>query len=208
MIYTIIITVVFVVSLYLVTLQKELTMSTSNYILELEKTKAVLLYIVNKLNNADLLKIFKILYFAEQKHLTTYGNLIISDKYVAMKNGPVPSLVYDLFKEIRGDRERIEKNNTFYDAFSVKENSNVIANENANLDYLSTSDIECLNESILENKNLTSKKLSDKSHDYAWDSAPLNNEINSIDIAIAGGANKEMLKYVSECLSNRELISA
>lgn len=183
-------------------------MNSHIYKLELEKTKAVLLYIVNSIDSADLLKVFKILYFAEQKHLKLYGNLIVSDNYIAMKNGPVPSLIYDLFKEVRGDREKEDKNNSFYNAFTIKDKSNLFSNEKEDLDYLSKSNISCINQSIIENQNLTFDELSSKSHDFAWDSAEKDNEMDYIDIAKAGGANEEMLKYISECLSHKELISA
>lgn len=183
-------------------------MNSQLYNLELEKTKAVLLYIVNNIEDANLLKVFKILYFAEQKHLKLYGNLIVSDNYIAMKNGPVPSLIYDLFKEVRGDREKTERNKSFYTAFIIKDKSNLFANEKEDLEYLSPSNISCIDESILENKNLTFDELSLKSHDLAWDAAQKDDEMNFIDIAKAGGANEEMLKYISECLSHKELISA
>lgn len=206
-----IISLVFLIVLFLVSLHKILnqkTMEASIYSFELDKTKSVLLYIINKLDNADLLKVFKILYFAEQKHLKEYGNLIIFDKYIAMKNGPVPSFIYDLFKEVRGDRDRIEKNSNFYSGFNIKGKYDVIPVESSDLDYLSKSNIDCLELSIFENKDLSFDELSKKSHDSAWDSARKDDEIDFVEIAKAGGADSEMLKYVSECLSHRELISA
>ena len=51
----------------------------------------------------NLHKLFKSLYFAEQKHLVRYGRTIVGDKYIAMKDGPVPSKIFDLIKLIRGD---------------------------------------------------------------------------------------------------------
>lgn len=187
---------------------KFLKMDNHIYNLEIEKIKSVLLYIVNRIDNADLLKVFKILYFAEQKHLNIYGNPIVSDNYIAMKNGPVPSAIYDLFKEVRGDKQKVDKNNTFYNAFSISEKANVFAKETEDLEYLSKSNVICIDSSICENKNLTFNELSEKSHDSAWNSAEKDNEMNFIEIAKAGGANDEMLKYISECLSHKELISA
>jgi len=70
---------------------------------DIEKVKAVLLYILSKIGKTELIRLFKILYFAERKHLAKWGNLIVNDTYIAMKNGPVPAIIYDLFKCVRGD---------------------------------------------------------------------------------------------------------
>jgi uncharacterized phage-associated protein len=68
-----------------------------------EKTVAAALYIVSKnLPELTMAKLFKLLYFADKDHLVRYGRTITGDRYVAMKDGPVPSSLYDLFKELRG----------------------------------------------------------------------------------------------------------
>ena len=45
--------------------------------------------------------IVKTMFLADRAHLNKYGRPITFDNYVAMKFGPVPSLVYDLLKENR-----------------------------------------------------------------------------------------------------------
>jgi uncharacterized phage-associated protein len=68
-----------------------------------EKTVAASLYIVSKgLPELTMAKLFKLLYFSDKDHLVRYGRTITGDRYVAMKDGPVPSNLYDLFKEMRG----------------------------------------------------------------------------------------------------------
>lgn len=68
-----------------------------------EKTVAAALYIVSKnLPELTMAKLFKLLYFSDKDHLVRYGRPITGDKYMAMKDGPVPSNLYDLFKELRG----------------------------------------------------------------------------------------------------------
>ena len=63
-----------------------------------EKATHSILYVANKLERRDLHKIFKILYFAERKHMQDWGRPIIGDTYIAMDAGPVPSRVYDILK--------------------------------------------------------------------------------------------------------------
>ena len=65
-----------------------------------EKATHSILYVANKLERRDLHKIFKILYFAERKHMQDWGRPIIGDTYIAMDAGPVPSRVYDILKYI------------------------------------------------------------------------------------------------------------
>ncbi len=171
-----------------------------NFIFNIEKAKSAVLFITNQLGQSDLLRIFKILYFADQKHLSKYGRPIIADKYIAMKNGPVPSYIYDLFKVIRGDEYLNKLDNTFVTAFKFVDNNYTIKpQEEANLEYLSKSDISCLEDAIRENRALTFSQLSEKSHDTAWINATKDDHMDIIQIAIAGGANEEMVKYIIEC---------
>ncbi|NQZ42707.1 MAG: SocA family protein [Flavobacteriaceae bacterium] len=154
-----------------------------------------LLYILNKFehNTTGKHKLFKILYFAEQKHLVKYGKTITGDSYIAMEYGPVPSWGFNIIKVAEGK----ENHDTFKEAASLIDviGHNAVAKFTADLEWLSESEIECINESFEENKNLSFGELTDKSHDSAWDAS-----IHYMDfkkIAEAGGATQEMLDYIS-----------
>jgi uncharacterized phage-associated protein len=142
---------------------------------DIENSIAALLYIVNQIEVADLHKISKILYFADQKHLVRYGSPITGDFYCAMDYGPVPSRIFDILKTVRGDSLINTKEYTRY--FSVDNSYIIKALISPDLDEFSESDLECLNESINENKDLTFKKLVDKSHGKAYYSASSNCKI-------------------------------
>lgn len=43
--------------------------------------------------------VVKSLFLADRSHLNQFGRLISSDKYIAMKHGPVPSTAYNLLKD-------------------------------------------------------------------------------------------------------------
>ncbi len=118
--------------------------------LDAEKTLEVVLYVSQKTN--DIFHIVKTIYFADKMHLEKYGRLISGDAYIAMKDGPVPSGVYELIKYVRGDVYN-------YDARIVEvhperafwaQGKTVIPlpERKPDLDYLSESDIECLDKSI------------------------------------------------------------
>lgn len=183
---------------------------------EILKLKAVALYIINKFGAVDILRIFKILYFAEKEHFARYGRRIVSDKYIAMENGPVPSALYDAIKIAQG-----RNNLANYPQIATISNSLsiggpesldyvVVAKEQPDMDELSKSEILCLDNSFKENKGLEFKELSEKSHDIAWTTAwnkCVNSEINPILIAQAAGANDAMIEYIKENQSINELIA-
>lgn len=158
-----------------------------------EVTINALLYILSKLGDpCDYHKLFKILYFAEQKHLVRFGSAISEDSYCAMKNGPVPSLAYDIVKSLRNGAP------TYSKLFEQTGPYSVGAISEPDLEYLSKSEIDCINESVNENKNLSFTELTRKSHDAAWNGTKENREIDIIQIAQAGGADDDMLAYIED----------
>ena len=155
-----------------------------------------LLYILQKFEDATIgkHKLFKILYFAEQKHLAKYGKSITEDTYIAMPYGPVPSLALDIVNyednnafpnpEMQEAKSMLEVNDKFVTALSPPD-----------LEWLSVSEIKCIDESFDENCNLTFGQLTDKSHDSAWNEA--SRLMDKLKIAKAGGANDGVLNYMS-----------
>ncbi|RYX84275.1 DUF4065 domain-containing protein [bacterium] len=157
-----------------------------------DKAKAALLYVCANVSNIDKLKLYKILYFAEQKHLIEFGRPITGDAFIKMKYGPVPSFVKD----------KIE-NKLLENDGSVNTDKNfVIANEYPDLDELSESDIKCLDDSIAENKDKSFGKLSFDSHKLAWNNAKDSCRLSSLDIALEGNAETGMLKYISSLIED------
>ena len=76
-----------------------------------------ILYIVKQMGGkCDIHKCHKILYFADNEHLSKYGRSIIGDTYVRMDFGPVPTCIYDLFKAVHhaqyADHRCRDDNNT------------------------------------------------------------------------------------------------
>lgn len=167
-----------------------------------------LLYILQKMNgNGDYHKIFKILYFADQKHLAKYGSTITPDRYIAMKYGPVPSLAYDILKSIRHHGPLAEDREKFLPYFEPVSEKDVRAKATPDLDYLSESEVICLEEAVAAYGTLSFDDRTDKSHDTAWVKTPRNKEMSVIDIAEASGASEGMLTYIRESLENEKTFS-
>jgi uncharacterized phage-associated protein len=166
-----------------------------NFKLNSEKAINSLLFVVNSLEKADAHKVYKILYFADQKHLTRYGRPIIGDTYLKMEYGPVPSYIRNVVDgNIDGQREVVAKYNRYLTK-AIKE---------VDLDCLSETDIECLKDSIEENQGLSFKKLTNKSHDSAWEESTWN--IENISIAKAMKASNDTLKYIKHQMVNENLV--
>ena len=174
-----------------------------------EKGIASLLYVTQQLLRAsckaDFHKIFKIFYFADKKHIAKYGRPIVGDYYVAMKNGPVPSHLYDILKAAKGNGEACVRD--AYSALFEVKGYYVRPLTDPDMDEMAESEIECLNESIAENKKKNFQALTDESHDEAYELADRDNRISFRDIAKAAGASNTMIKYMSELADNRETLT-
>lgn len=151
-------------------------------------------YIANRFQNrtVDFHKLSKVFYFAEQKHLVKYGSKLIDDEFIAMENGPVPSAIYDLLKGLKYNPE-------FYPddikkAFEFKSRYLITSLIEPDMDWLSESEVTCINEAIEEISHLSFTQLSAKSHDLAWKS---DTYMKTDKIAKAGGATEEMITYIN-----------
>ena len=169
-------------------------------VFNLEKSLQVVLYVANNLQRKDFHKIFKVIYFADREHLSKYGRPITGDTYIAMKDGPVPSKIDDIFKAVRGDsffalNENIHK---FAELFSVHDWYFIIPKQKANLDYLSQSDIEELDNSINKYGSMSWDEIREKSHDFAWRVTPDNTQISLDNIMRETGEEENYIAYIGE----------
>ena len=172
--------------------------------IQIAKIKAVVLYIMQSFpQGVDYIKLFKILYFAQQDHLVKYGKVIVEDSFKALKHGPVPTYTYKALqiaegKPLKGDFDE------FLAGIKVR-GKKVYATVTPDMDYISGADKRCLDAAIAKYKDTDPYDLSDLSHDSAWKEAtariqddPQKNFITLIDIARAGKATKEMVDYIRE----------
>ena len=177
---------------------------------DIKKAMAAITYVANiliqKNIKADFHKVFKILYFADQKHLLNYGRPIVGDHYIAMKDGPVPSRIYDILKTIRGD-SIFPDDKGFGNILSISGNHYILPKINSNIDIFSESNLECIDKSIQENKHLSFKELKNKSHDAAYNKATKDDKISYRNMAKVLGASKEIIAYMRELSENEKLFA-
>ncbi len=170
-------------------------------VFNLEKSLQAVLYVANRLRRKDFHKIFKVIYFADREHLSKYGRPITGDTYIAMKDGPVPSKIDDIFKAVRGDSFFAPDAVEYAELFGVHDWYFIAPKTDANLDYLSQSDIEELDDSLSEYGHLSWDEVRERSHDYAWRATPENRQIDISDIMRETGEDEDYIAYISEHIS-------
>ncbi|MBI9056824.1 MAG: SocA family protein [Labilibaculum sp.] len=177
-----------------------------NFPFDENKAVATVLFILQERGKIGRHELFKILYFADQKHLAQYGRPVIGDRYIAMKNGPVPSKIYDAIKSVAEPSSMYSFE--LFDSAIKTSNIFIEAKLGPDMDELSKSDITCLLESIKENSGLSFHQLTDKSHGLAWQKACTNNDISVKLMAREAGADIEMEAYIKEKLEDIRLAQA
>lgn len=172
--------------------------------LQIDKIKAVVLYIMQSFPyGVDYIKLFKIIYFAQQDHLVRYGKVIVDDSFRALKHGPVPTYTYKALQVAEGKN----LDGDFKDFLKGMEviGKKVFTSLAPDMDYISGSNKRSLDASVAKYGDADPYDLSDLSHDDAWKEAwsrvqddPQKNFITLIDIARAGKASKQMVDYIRE----------
>lgn len=155
-----------------------------------DKAVEVLLYITKRV--PDMYAALKVLYFADKKHLQRYGRLICGDSYVAMQHGPVPSNLYDIAKCVVNDSGVATEL-----PFLHGQDWDVIPQKDPDLDYLSRSDMECLDSAIDEYGDLEFGDLKRMSHEEkAFQEASENDFISLEDFASSLPEGELILEYL------------
>lgn len=170
------------------------------------KLTEMVLYILNKTDGLDLYHVFKVLYFANIDHLAKCGLRITTDDFCALPDGPVPSILYDSTKEKDGLHCDAELEQLMDEAI-VKGNNDAsymwAAKRQANLDYISLSEIEVLDKSIASNAHLPYNALKLKSHGDEWHRAFYSTEpgrkiMRVPAMAKDAQATDDMVEYIKE----------
>jgi len=160
------------------------------------KAVEVLLYISTRVGG-DMYTTLKILYLADKKHLENYGSLILGDWYAALEYGPVASNSYDLLKFVRGNKKNKIGPQQAKEAFQLGDDDQIIPLRDVDSDYISESDIRCIDEVIAEHGNKNFNELHAEVQDAAYKATPKNGgmDIHAIVSTLPNGA--EVNQYLS-----------
>lgn len=125
------------------------------------KALEVILWLANKQPGIDFHSILKILFFADVYHLNEYGRPIIGDTYNALPYGPVAQTTYDILKNDPLARDALGESELPFDVYNGFQ---VRAKRNPDLDEMSESDIEALENAFEEYGHLDFRGKTDVSH--------------------------------------------
>lgn len=158
-----------------------------------QKALESILYLSPNISDADVYGVCKLLYLADKTSLEKYGRFIFGETYCAMEKGATPSNAYDLLKEAAI---------TPLDELEVRGNQ-VITKRHANLECLSESDTECLDQVIKIWGQSPNWSRRDAAHDAAWEKAwDKRGDAGSIEIPVESIAelfddSEDLLSYLS-----------
>lgn len=150
----------------------------------------------------DYYKLFKIMYFAQRSYLKEYGMSIFPDRFCALPNGPVPSMLYDAIKQSQYTpittalNEAVIKGSE--DAFYM-----LIPTREADITYIPQAARDTIDATYDTYYSKTFNQLKDESHSGLWEAAynAGGKEMLPYEIAVEAGAGPEALENIENDLS-------
>jgi uncharacterized phage-associated protein len=126
------------------------------------KALEVILWFAAKRPGIDFHAILKLLFFADKRHLNTWGRPIVGDRYCALPYGPVAQTTYDLLKRDPLAMEVLQVEDL---PFEVQNRYRVRPLRTPDFTKFSESDIEVLEEIWAQYGQLNFNELTRASHD-------------------------------------------
>ena len=166
-----------------------------------KKGVEALTYVASKWPRLTAFFAAKVLFFAEKKHLNRYARPIVGDTFIAMPNGPVPSTLYDF---IKGKLDQAGDPDAIMAALSIKRDPYPLlaAQREPDLDALSPSDLECLDEAIVFCQSHNFGALSSLTHqERAWLDAPANGPMDYEHMIDEGEGREDVVAEAREFAS-------
>jgi hypothetical protein len=138
-----------------------------------EKFKTLVVYIAWKAGGRDWFgatKLNKVLWFAEARAFVLHGKPIVGATYIRQKHRPVSKQYMPIRDElVKAGRMRVFKEGTL---------NRVTADAKPDTSQFSKVELQIIDYWIEHiDKDHTAQSISDKSHDYGWDIAEMNEEI-------------------------------
>lgn len=136
-------------------------------------TRELILYIANRHELPTWHTILKLLYFADLQHLEHYGSLMVEETYTALQYGPVARGAYLLMSEVRDGYCADSTFSVYYQQITRGGKTAPVVKplRDADLDELSDSMVECLDDAIRRYQHCNFDQLTELSHDEVWHAA-------------------------------------
>lgn len=143
---------------------------------DIEKLIDILVLLAKNGQKLNKLRITKLLYFIDKYHIRKYGRFVLNDRYHRLPLGPIPSLslnyINDFFKpEIRISGKKVGKNplEGYFSATKYRNYDALSLKRDVNLNSLSDSELEAIEQVIKKYGNFPTSRLVNISHsDKTW----------------------------------------
>lgn len=166
-----------------------------------EKSLAVTAYLAER-SGETMYTILKMVYVADRLHLSKYGRPITGDSFAAMPQGACPSKIYDSMKVLRGENKSNYLPNGEKYLSIDPETFDVSIIDMPDLDVLSASDIECLDEALSILRRRGRWVIRDMAHDAAWEQTERNKTMDFLKIAESVTNGLELVKHLENRFSD------
>jgi uncharacterized phage-associated protein len=130
-----------------------------------EKALEVLLYLAAKVPKFDQYKACKMFFLSDKRHLVRYGRTITGDEYDALEHGPIPSMTRERIKTLL---ENAAADKDLGEVFKLDvrfKYPRLVGTRDADLEALSQTDLQVLNETIEEFGNKGFDELKALTHE-------------------------------------------
>jgi len=112
----------------------------------------------------NVLKLVKLIYLADRKHMGKYDRPILNDKYVSMDHGPVNSITFDYINGCHPERDGWEQFVTDRDNYQIGLVREDLSD--GDLDELSEAETETLREVWARFGGMTKYEIRDWTHEH------------------------------------------
>ena len=158
------------------------------------KALEAVVYIATQNPGIDIYHTVKTIFYADKKHLNTYGRPILGDLYIKMENGSVPSLIKNIIDQ--DPFLSVDFLTKIKNSLEIKGRyKNITAKREPDYNVFSKSDIECIDYSLAFCKDKSFDQLKNMTHkEQAWIKASMNGGMDYQDMI----TNPEVLEDLSE----------
>lgn len=155
---------------------------SNQFYFEPEKSLSLTAYLAQK-TGETMYTILKMIYVTDRLHLERYGRPITGDDFFALPEGACPTKIYDSMKALRGEIKKNFMPNSEQYLVVDPVTHDVTVKDMPSLDYLSPSEIECIEETISILNTSGRWHIRDLAHDEAWSASERNKEMDFLTIA-------------------------
>jgi uncharacterized phage-associated protein len=159
----------------MVSKKREARIGKVRFRFDAEKFADAMAYLAARVRDLTPMKAVKLLYFADRRHLHAHGRPILGDAYACLPHGPVPSVAYDVLKDVgqgrRGDEQDYPREAAILSAHVRVDKSGTyprfVAKKGLVLDALAAAELETLRATVSTYGRLSAGRLRNLSHAHA-----------------------------------------